>query len=395
MKNKKFQLLLTIFIIIMLIGGAATLIKKKRAKLAKAPKYGLSPTIVHVANAKKGSLDIHINYVSVVKPFRKADISSRAAASVVEVNVDEGDIVKAGDLLVKLDAKDIYADIDAVSSQIDQAKAELSANKATVTALEKSASYWDRETKRDENLAKNGAIPESQAEGTANKADDIRGQRDASRKKTTALLRMVQSLEHKKAQLNAQLDYYKLLSPLSGVVTRRLVDPGDLAFPNKHLITVEDRNRLMLVFDVPQQDLDRVHEGLPVEYHIAEKNRRAKLSHLYPALADSRMVRAEVYLDDEEKTGLTTGAYIPLTVRISKLENTILVPMACLISPPDTKPYVYVVKNGRIKILQVKVLGNNGKYAAVDGIKPDEKVVINTFLGWAQLSDGMPVEVAK
>ena len=66
-----------------------------------------------------------------------------------------------------------------------------------------------------------------------------------------------------------------------------------------------------------------------------------------------------------------------------------------MISSPDAKPYVYVVKNSHIRIRQVKILGNNGKYVAVDGIKPDEKLVINTFLGWAQLSDKMPVEVAK
>ena len=395
MKNKKFQVLLTIIIIIMLIGGAVVLIKKKQKKLSRAPKYGLSPTIVHVANAKKGSLDIHINYVSVVEPFRQADITSRTAASVIAVNVDEGDMVKAGDLLVILDAKDIYAEIKAVSAQIDQAKAELSANKSIVKALEKSVSYWDRERKRDENLAKEGAIPESLAEGTANKANEIRGQRDAAVKKTIALSKAVQSLKHKKTQLISKLDYYNLRSSLNGVVTRRLVDPGDLASLNRPLITVEDKNRLMLVFDVPQQDLDRIHEGLSVKYQIAGESRQAKISHLYPALTASRMVRAEVYLNGKKTTGLTIGAYVPLTVSISKIENTIIVPMTCMISSPDAKPYVYVVKNSHIRIRQVKILGNNGKYVAVDGIKPDEKLVINTFLGWAQLSDKMPVEVAK
>ena len=395
MKNKKFQLLLVVILIIILVGSALFLIKRKKNKLAKAPKYGLSPTIVHVAGAKKGSLDININYVSVVEPFRKADISSRTSASVSAVNVEEGDIVKAGDVLIKLDAKDVNANIDAVSAEIDQAKAELSANRATEGALNKSVAYWNTEAKRDHALAQDGAIPESQAEGTANKADDIKGQRDAAHRKSTAIGRSIQSLMHKKDQLKAQLKYYTLQSPSAGLVTRRLVDPGDLASPNKVLVTVEDRNRLMLAFDVPQQDLDRIHQGLPVEYHAAKNNRQAEISHLYPALADSRMIRAEVYLDGAAKAGLTTGAYVPLTVRITKIKDTVLIPMACLVSPPNAEPYVYLVKNGHIKVQSVKIKGNNGRYAAVAGIEPNDKVVINTFLGWAQLAEGMPVEEVK
>ena len=395
MKTQKFRIIITIIVVIALIGGAAALIRKKKAKLATAPKYGVSPTLVHVASAQKGDLDIRLSYLSVVEPFQTANVSSRASASVTAVNVDEGDLVKRGDVLATLDAKDIHADIDGVSAQIEQARADMAGVSATVTALKKSVSYWEREAKRDMALAKDGAIAEAQAEGTVNKADEVSGQLDAAYQKQKALSHTIQSLQQKKAQLAAQLNYFTLTAPFDGMVSRRLVDPGDLAAPGKPLITVEDRRRLLLVFDVPQQDLDRVHEGLPVVWQLNEKKYTSSLTHTYPSLTAARMIRAEVNIEGPDMADLTIGAYIPVTVRVNTLKDVVIVPVDCVVKSSVKTPYVFQVKNGHIAVRQITVLGENGKQAAVQGVNPDDALVINTFLGWAMLADGMPVEVSK
>ena len=395
MKTQKFRIIITIIVVIALIGGAAALIMKKKAKLDKAPKYGVSPTLVHVASARKGDLDITLSYLSVAEPFQTANVSSRASASVTAVNVDEGDLVKRGDILAILDAKDISADIEAVSAQIEQARADMAGVSATVTALEKSAGFWKREAKRDTTLAADGAIPEAQAEATVNKADEIYGQLDAAHEKHNAVSHIIRSLLQKKEQLTAQLDYFTLTAPFDGMVSRRLVDTGDLAAPGKPLITVEDRSRLLLAFDVPQQDLDRVHEGLPVEWQYNGEPHSAVLTHIYPSLTGARMVRAEVLIDGNEKSALTIGAYIPVTVRVKTLKDAVIVPADCVVKSQGKTPYVFQVKNGHITVRQITVFGENGKQAAVQGVNPDDALVINTFLGWAVLADGMPVEVSQ
>jgi len=307
MTNKKLRILVIFIVIIVLVAGAAVLIKKKKNKLANAPVYGLSPTIVHVAEAKFGDLDIDLSYLAVVESFQKADISSRVAASVVSVAVNEGDQVNAGDLLISLNAKDLFADIDSVSAQIAQAEAELAANQSTADALEKSAKFWDREAMRDKALAEDGAIAEAQSEATVNRADEIAGQRDAANRKSTAISRTVDVLVHKKIQLEAQLDYYQLIAPFNGVVTRRMVDPGSLASLGKPLITVEEKARLILAFDVPQPDLARVVKGLPVLFSMDGQKKTAHLSHMYPSLKESRMLRTEVYIEGPDTSALIIG----------------------------------------------------------------------------------------
>ncbi len=388
-------MIITIIVVVVLIGGATALIRKKKAKLANAPRYGVSSTLVHVASAQKGDLEIRLSYLSVVEPFQTANVSSRATASVTAVNVDEGDQVKRGDVLAVLDAKDVYANIESITAQIKQARADLAGVSATITALEKSAAYWKREARRDMALAKEGAIAESRAEATVTKADEIFGQLDTAQQKKNALYHSIQSLQQKKAQLEAQLTYFRLTAPFDGMVSLRLVDPGDLASPGKPLITVQDRRRVLLVFDIPQQDLDRVHEGLPVDWQYKGETHNAILTRIYPSLTRARMVRAEVWIDGNEKAALTIGAYIPVTVLVTTLKDVVIVPTNCLVKSPGTSPYVYQVKKGHITVRQIAVLGENGKQAAVQGVNPDDALVINTFLGWAMLADGMPVEVVK
>ncbi|MCD6586846.1 MAG: efflux RND transporter periplasmic adaptor subunit [Desulfobacteraceae bacterium] len=393
MTNKKLRILVIVIVIIVLVAGAVALIKKKKNKLANAPVYGLSPTIVHVAEAKAGDLDIDLSYLAVVESFQKADISSRVAASVVSVAVNEGDRVNAGDLLVSLNAKDLFADIDSISAQIAQTEAELAANHSTAVALGKSAKFWDREAGRDMALAEDGAIAEAQAEATVNRADEIAGQRDAANRKSTAISRTVDVLVHKKIQLEAQLDYYQLVAPFNGVVTRRMVDPGSLASSGKPLITVEEKDRLILAFDVPQPDLARIVKGLPVFFSMDGQTKTASLSHMYPSLKESRMLRAEVFIEGPDTSALIIGEYVPVTIRIKNIKDKILLPAECIVLGEN--PYVYLVQEGHIRHHAITILGNNGKITAIDGIDPGSQVVVNTFLGWARLADGMPVEVAE
>jgi len=330
-----------------------------------------------------------------VEPTRTADVSARVTATVEQVLRDENEPVKAGDPLVVLDSRQIEDSIAAAKAQVEQAKADLASNQATVDALTRTVAYWQREAQRDATLAQKGAIPGAEAEGTADKASEVKGQLDAARQKSSATEQLVESLKRKQAELETTLGYCTIRSPFDGMVSHRMVDPGDLASPGKTLMVVEDRSRLKLCFDVPQQDLPRVREGLAVAYSDNGKRRDATLSHMYPSLDAARMLRAEVYLDGTDKDGLSPGAYVPLQVVLGSTGDVTLVAASSLVESPDMKPYVFVVKDQQLHATPVSVLAADGDEVAVEGIRPGEEVVLNTFLGWAQLSSGLKVEALQ
>jgi len=390
-----FRIVIPLLVAGALLVGARRLIMLRRAKLARAPVWGKEPFPVHVAAVKTGALDVKLAYVAVVEPVRAAAVSARLTSVVERVLVDEGDRVKAGQLLVSLDDREVRKAVAALEHQVEQARADLAANEASVASLKKSVAFWRREAKRDRELASRGSIPESQAEATEERANEYQGRLAAAENKTAALRQLVASIENQKAQQEVRLGYCRICSPFDGVVRRRRVDPGDLAAPGKPLVEIEDRSLLRLVFDVPQDDLERVRPGMPVVFRAADGERRATLTRLYPSLDAARMLRAEIDLDPSAARGLRPGAYVPLDVIAERFDEAALVPASALAPGPQGEQYVFAVRNGRLKPLPVKVLAVSGEQAAVEGVSPGEKVVTDTFLGWARLSSGIPVVVVE
>jgi RND family efflux transporter MFP subunit len=395
MIKKSVRILIILVAVAVIAGGGLALVKHKKQTLAQAPKYGMRPTPVRVASARLGDLRETRDYLAVVEPIRSANVSARLTANVDKVSADENVPAKVGDILVVLDGRQIEESLGAMKAQIAQAEAELKSNEATVESLAKSAAYWEREAGRDHTLAGKGAIPGAQAEGTADKADEVKGKLEASRQKSLAVGHLVESLKRRYSELETQLSYCTICSPFDGLVSRRMVDPGDMAVPGKTLIVIEDRSSLKLGFDVPQQDLPQVREGLGVVYSVAGKEHTAALSHLFPSLNAARMLRAEVYLDGADAAALSSGAYLPLQVVLGNSRNATLVPASSLVESPDRNPYVFIVQDGHLAARSVKVLGSSGDEVAVEGVQAGEQVVLSTFLGWAQLASGRKVEVMK
>lgn len=390
-----FRFVIVFFVVVALVGTGAFLIKRKKRELAKAPKYDAGAMMIHAATAHQGTLKVTQDYLAVVEPFRDAQVSARITAVIDKLLCNEGDFVKEGQVLIQLDDREIRDGIAAMDAQIQQVKAELAGNQATVKALEETRNYWKKEAERDTTLAQRGTIPESAAEATRDKATEAQGKLDAARKRTAALRHQVTALQKKKEQLQTQLDYCTIRSPFPGVVKEHLVEEGDLAAPGKPLIIIEDRTKLQLAFDVPQQDLSKVHEGLPVLFAVGDRQEKVSLSHLYPSLNQARMLRAEVYLDENQARGLHPGEYVSVSVVLREQKGVTLIPATALIESNDRKPYVFVVADKHLKSVPVTILGTQGDEVAVSGIAPETVIADSTFLGWAQLSSGREVEVIK
>jgi RND family efflux transporter MFP subunit len=398
MVKKIIRIVIVLAMVALIIVGGVLLVRHKKQALAAAPKYGLQPTPVRVAAAHQGLLLESREYLAMVEPIRVANISARLTATVEKVLHDENETVTggpSGDVLVVLDGKQIEDSIAAAKAQVEQAQADLASNQATVESLDKTNAYWQRELQRDKELAEKGAIPGAQAEGTADKANEAKGKLDAARQKSAAIQRQIEALQRKQAELETTLGYCTIRSPFDGLVSHRMVDPGDMAAPGKSLMVVEDRGRLKLSFDVPQQDLPTIRESLPVEYFVAGKKRTATVSHMFPSLSAARMLRAEVYLDGASMEGLSSGAYVPLRVILGSRKDVTLVPAASVVEAPDRKSHVFVVTEGHLEARPVSILGSSGGDVAVEGVRVGEKVVLSTFLGWAQLSSGLKAEAMK
>jgi len=386
------RVIIILLVIALIILGGRRLVMRKKQMLAAAPKYGEKPVPVHVTKAERGSLGEALTYLAICEPVRVADISARITATIEKINCDEGTVVKKGQTLILLDDREIKEGLAAAESEIERVRADLEGNEALVESLKQSVAYWNREAERDKALAERGDIPGSQAEKTQETANEYNGKLLATEQKSHALQHQIESLNTRKNQLSVQLSYCTIQSPYDGLVTRRFVDPGDLASVAKPLLVIEDRSELKLSFNIPQQDLSKIHEGLPLQFKVQDSERRSELTHLYPSLDSDRTIRAESLLNDESADGITCGSYLPVSVVVNTLTDVVLIPEGALIKDPAGKTHVFVVRGEKLEHPAVTILGRNGDKVAVSGIEAGESVVTSTFLGWANLSGGMKVE---
>jgi len=385
--------LVVLFLAVLVLAGRTLILKKKKA-LSQAPRYRTPPTLVDTSAAYLGDLTESHDFLAMVKPVQSANITARVTTTVETVAVDEGDTVVPGQPLVTLDHRQIDSQIEAVQAQIRQVQAELQGNESTVASLSESFSYWSREAERDLELASKETIPRAQAETTLEKKNDAEGNLAAARQRSVAIQEQIQSIEARLGELKTTLSYCQIESPFGGVVTSRLVDPGDQAAPGKTLLVIESAGAMMIAFDIPQTDLSVVRTELAVSFQVDGETRDATITRLYPSLNRARMVRAEVVLDGSQAEGLTSGQYLTATVDVKQHEDVCLIPVSALVEDgPGGNAHVFVVKEGVLEARQVYVLGTACEQAAVESLEPGEQVVLSSFLGWARLADGMKVEV--
>ncbi len=350
-----------IFLVIIVI--AVLLVVKKKIELATAPAFGKQPVLVSVFYSRRQDVAVFRDYLAVVKAINEARVSTRVAAEVKDVFVDEGDEVKKEELLAKLDDRDILAKIESA--------------KAALASAKENFDYWQKEYRRDEALFKAGAISEEEFDRA----------KVAFAKSKASL----SAAEKRLDELNTQLDYLQIKSPYDGVVARRFVDPGDMAMPGRPLFLIEDRSRLKLCFDVPQEDAGIISKGKKVFFSVNGKDFEAEITKVFPSLDNARMLKVEVYIDPI--SGLKTGEYVKLKVLMKQRHNVVVVPESAIVRQGVKRPYVFVVEKGRLKVFPVVTGIGSNSFIEVKNMPEGIAVVKNQYLSWTRLSDGEAVKI--
>jgi multidrug efflux system membrane fusion protein len=225
------------------------------------------------AEDKKGDLASparpadELRFTGRVQAATTAALSSRIAGMVDKVNVDEGDRVKKGQVLIELSAPELKDDLDAATARLDQAKAEVEQAEAAV----------------------------QEAEARAKTADAARDAAAAEIARARAGVKVAQAgVEVAQAAVRraqTQLGFTRIIAPFDGVVERRTVDVGTTVGPQRQgesasLVTVIQDDPVHVVFDVDEGSISRVPVGVPVFVRRPSEGKglKGKVAHLAASL---------------------------------------------------------------------------------------------------------------
>lgn len=222
-----------------LTGLVATLLLTACGRAPEAPPLAVKEWKLPVVTVTAGAPLEYTSVGSVVSDQR-VEVASRLSGYVREMRVQEGDAVRAGQVLARIEAVD-------VDSGIAQAQAQ---------ATSADAAYRDAkiDLERYQTLYEKGNVSDSEMRKV--------------RLRNDALLETLNQAHAALASARAQRDYAEIRSPIDGIVVARLRHAGDLAVPGGPLLTLESGRDLVFETFVTEQQIARIAPGKPATIRI-------------------------------------------------------------------------------------------------------------------------------
>jgi RND family efflux transporter MFP subunit len=392
-RNKKIIIMAVVLGIMLVVAFVA--VKRKKAALAKAKPVGVNAIPVSVIAVTKSDFSMIKNYIGIVEPLNSANISSRITADIVKVLYREGKSVQAGELLLKLDDRNLVQAIVVLKAKAEGVKTQMIANNVNIQSLKGSVNYWQKQVERDRKLFKQNIIPAKQFELSNEKLNEIQGKLNVAAQKNKTLAAELAAVNGDIKIAKTNLSYADISAPFNGVVCEVPVDPGDLASPGKKLMVLENQHLLKISVQLPQTDMKYVKINNKLHIQCRKTEITAKISKIYPALGSNRMMKIEAILPAANEKDFVSGQYVKVSLTTGILHNVLIVPAAAINIDNQTSShkYLFILKDGELKTVAVKILGNNEIKAAVTGnLNVGDKIVVSAYLGWAELAAGLKAE---
>lgn len=274
-------------------------------------------------------------------------IAPQAPVRIDKLFAEIGDHVKAGQLLVKMD-----------ETTLKQAKVQLE--------------NQEIEFKRTDELYKVG--------GTSKSAWDAqKTQLDVSKE------------NYRNLQENTQL-----LSPVTGVITARNYDNGDMYSGGEPIFVVEEIRPVKLLINVSESFYTKVKKGNEVDIKLdvyGDEIFKGKVTLVYPTIdPNTRTFPVEIKIANGDER-IRPGMFARVTMNFGT-QNHIVVPDLAIVKQSGAGDrYIYVYKNGKVSYQKVELgrrMGN--KYEIISGVDNGDQVVVS---GQSRLNNGMEVEIEK
>ena len=256
---------LIIGIAICILGGAAAFMMRPGADAA---------TEVRMSEVKQGVLVESVSAPGVVEPKRKVDVSAEVSARVLELPFREGARVKKGDILVKLDGRDLQAALASIEARRDGDRFRLDAERSRILGARQNLENARAQLARQQSLFDTGDVSRQQLDDAIARARDIESQVQAAEKTINQLEKSLASSESSVEQAKEAVRRTVIISPIDGLVTflqaevGELVVVGTMNMAGTRIMTVADLTAMHLNAKVAETDIARVADGQDAKVYV-------------------------------------------------------------------------------------------------------------------------------
>ncbi|HEY7771942.1 MAG TPA: efflux RND transporter periplasmic adaptor subunit [Marinagarivorans sp.] len=274
---------------------------------------------VSIVEAKQQALTEEVPLSGSVTSPKRAMISTQVAGLIDQLQVDAGDVVAAGDLLLKLDP---------VLSEIDRDSAA-----ANVQAARAALSNSQRRLEEAETLSKQNNIAASEVR-TRRAQVDI----DAAN---------LQVAEAEARRRSAELERHSIVAPFAGTVSRKLAEQGEWLSPGAQVVELIATDNLRIDFQVPQRFYPRISDNTRLRLSFdafPERAFNARVHRTVPLNSENaRTFLLRTRLDEATPQSLVPGMSASAVLKLQVAEQGITVPRDAVQRYPDGRVSVWVL----------------------------------------------------
>ncbi|HYR73283.1 MAG TPA: MdtA/MuxA family multidrug efflux RND transporter periplasmic adaptor subunit [Candidatus Acidoferrum sp.] len=359
-RARRFWVICLILVGLLVAGAYYAVARPKRVQPA-APAAGPRPVPVVTVAARSGDLGVYLTGLGSVTPLSIVTVRSRVDGQLMRTLFQEGQIVRAGDLLAEIDPRPF-------ETQLTQAEAQLAKDEAAL-----SNARMDLERYRT--LVKGGFIPQQQMDTQA-----------------SAVAQLAASIKADQGQIDSirlQLTYTRINAPITGRAGLRLVDPGNMIHANDAggLVVLAQVEPIAVVFTIPQDNLPpvlaRQRAGGPIPVDAFDREGRTKLATGILVAVDNQIdagtgtVKLKASFVNGDGS-LFPNQFVNARILVDSLRGAVLVPNEA-IQRGAQGLFVYVVKPDKtVELRKVTPGPSEGGVTAVrEGVAAGDALIVD------------------
>jgi RND family efflux transporter MFP subunit len=352
--KKTLKIVIAAAAVVALAAAAAVAVRGKHAA-QQAAAGPAAPTVEFLPNdlytVETGTLERSLPLTGSLTPFTEATVKAKVAGELVAVTVREGETVKQGQMLARIDLTEVQARVAAREADVAAARAQL---------------VWAQKNRDQQKaLLEKSFISQSAF-------DNIQSNYDVA----AARLRAADAelVLARKSQGDAVL-----VAPFSGIVSLRHAQPGERVALDAKVVSIVDLSRLQLEASVPAAAIGQVRVGQPINFRVegfGEREFAGRIERINPAsTAGSRSISVYAVIDNADGL-LRGGMFAQGALTLSRVANALAVP-ASAVREEIGQTYVYLIEGGLVKRRNVKVEepDASGRARVLEGLAAGDRIV--------------------
>lgn len=395
---------------------------------------GEKVTQVQTAQVSKTKIIEKVSASGEIQPEIEVNLSPDVAGEIIELNVQEGDSVEVGKLLVKIRPDNFISALDRARANLNQQEANLAQSRASLQRAEAQFTQSELNYKRQKVLYEQKAISDADFEQA--EASYISAQKDleAARQNVVAAEFIVKSSQATVNEAAENLRLTNVYSPVSGIVSNLLVEKGERVVGTQQMagtemLTIADLSLMEVRVDVNENDIVRLSKGDTTIIDVdAYSYSGKKFKGVVTSIANTANTKAsaDAVTEFKVKIRILNSSYEDLvkegnrypfrpgmtaSVEIITTEKSdvLSIPLSAVTtrenevdtleggSTTQLKELVFLVENGSAVMRQIKTgISDYQNIEVLEGLKEGDEVISGPyFIVSKELKDGDKIEVTK